>query len=94
MAAAEDRYNFRIKKEVLNSGEEIYTPLAQNKKKFLLVSDVWQRISYVEGVFMLLDLPFTPKLTEQDCLERIEEFKKTLKEETESDIKDVIYIAV
>lgn len=90
-----DRYEFRIKKEVQKSGKEIYTPEARLKKRFIgFVSDYWERISCMYGKYMLMPLPFSPDLTEGECKEHIDEFKKTLTEETENDIQSVDYIEI
>lgn len=90
-----DRYDFIIKKEVQKSGKEIYTPMARIKKRIMgILSENWERISCVYGKYLLMELPFAPDLTRPECEIHIEEFKKTLQEETETDIASVEYITV
>lgn len=89
-------YEFAIKKEVLNSGKVIYTPVCRKKSYWSkLFREDWERITKIYDRYFLLDLNFgrnpdeAPSLTYQDCKEHIEGFQESLLKEAERDIKCV-----
>lgn len=72
-------YEFAIKKDILNSGKEILTPVCRTKSKWRWAgSNPWCRISLVEGKHTLLELDWIPELTYKQCEERVKEYQKEL----------------
>lgn len=82
------KYEFAIKKETLNSGKIVYTPVCRVKTtlSFLgeLFSNPWMRIVKAYDKYFLLDLHFNPDLTEIDCINHIEGYKKVIDESVAS----------
>lgn len=75
-------YEFAIKKDILNSGKVIYTPVCRKKsniwKRFNQYP--WERICKIYNEYILLDLQFTPDLTYEECEQHIQAYQDKLKQ--------------
>lgn len=80
-------YEFAIKKDILKSGKEIFTPVTRKKTK--LFSSNWQRITELYGVYMLLELDFTPELTYEQCKEHILKYQEAQIKKKEGNVEVV-----
>ncbi len=81
------RYEFAIKKDSLNSGIIIYTPVCRKKAK--LIPYPWERITKIYDNYILMDLNFVPDLTYEECEEHIHGYQQKLLKLRENDITEV-----
>lgn len=87
-------YEFAIKKDVLNSGQVIFTPVCRKKNwigvfGLYLIQDPWERITKTYDVYELRDLNFTPDLTYIECEEHIIGYQQVLAEKVKDKIATV-----
>lgn len=82
---------FSIKVERLNSGKVIYTPIVRNTYTIFNypIRGDWERITAVEGRYMLINIDFNPNLTPEECQSRIDGYKKQLEREKQHQVKEV-----
>lgn len=83
------KYEFAIKKDVLNSGKTIFTPVC--RKKFLLgrfniFPNPWERITKIYDQFTIMELHFIPELTYIECEEHIQGYQETLLQTIENQV--------
>lgn len=75
-------YEFAIKKDTLNSGKIIYTPICRKKtsiwKRFNHYP--WERITKIYNEYILLDIQFTPDLSYEECEQHIQAYQSKLKQ--------------
>jgi hypothetical protein len=88
------KYEFAIKKDVLNSGKVIYTPVCREKSKLgifgnYLLHRPWQRIVQIYDEFSLLDLHFIPELTYRECELHIKGYQEKLLQTKENEVATV-----
>lgn len=86
------QYEFAIKKEKLNSGETVFTPVCRQKvanKFFSFFEHPWNRITRIYDQYFLLELNFTPNLTFEDCELHIKEYKKVLKQQSTNEVQSI-----
>lgn len=75
------KYEFAIKKDVLNSGKTIYTPVCRKKSEFpylRIFNNPWERISRIYDRYTLMELHFTPELSYEECQKHIQGYQQTL----------------
>jgi hypothetical protein len=82
-------YEFAIKKEILNSGKEIFSPIVRKKTKKWLYSNNWERISCIYGKYTLIPLDWDPELSYEQCLEHIKGYQEKLKQDISREIQTV-----
>lgn len=85
-------YEFAIKKDILNSGKELFTPVVRQKQKKWwgkIYDNPWERIVCYMGVYFTLELPWFPELTYEQCLEHIKGYQEKLKQDVANDIQTV-----
>lgn len=83
-------YEFARQKIVLNSGKETWRPVVRQKMHGLLkllYSNSWDTITCVYGKYILMNLPFDPELTREECEAHIINYQNLLKESIATDIK-------
>jgi hypothetical protein len=73
-------YEFAIKRDTLNSGKIIYTPVCRRRaniwKRFNHYP--WERITKIYNEYILLDLTFVPDLSYEECEQHIRAYQKKL----------------
>lgn len=88
-------YEFAIQKETLANGSILCTPVCRKRPKFLgrleVFANPWERITKIYDTYILMDLPFAPKLTYVECEEHIREYKAILQKQSETDVVQVEY---
>jgi hypothetical protein len=83
-------YEFAIKKDVLNSGKTIFTPVCRKKTIWgRLFPNSWERITNIYDEYLLMELDFIPELTYKDCEEHIAGYQKVLEESVENEVATV-----
>jgi len=88
-------YEFAIKKDVLNSGKTLFTPVCREKKwigifGLYLISNPWQRITQVYDKYLLTDLEFiTPELTYRECEDHVKGYQEALLQQVANEIATV-----
>lgn len=65
-------YEYSVRKEVLNSGEVIFTPLVRVKSKYIGKS--WTRIVKIYDTYYDFDIDTNVRLTLDECQEHIKGF--------------------
>lgn len=85
------KYEFAIKKDVLNSGNIIYTPVCRRRPllNISLFSNPWSRIVNIYGNYLIMELDFIPDLSYEDCKEHISGFQEKLQRIVENEIAQV-----
>lgn len=88
------KHEFAIKKQVLNSGRVVHTPVyrANSFGRLRILQTPWTRITRQYDKFKLMDLDFDPDLTFEECEEHIEGFKEQLIKNKENQVKFVEYL--
>lgn len=88
------KYQFAVKKEVLNSGKELFTPCVRTVKKvfFRNVYSNWDRVTKIYDRFTTLELDFYPELTFEECKDHLTEYKKVLQKNIENNLKEETYL--
>jgi hypothetical protein len=84
------KYEFAIKIDILKNGEIIRIPVFRNRSglsKF--IPGPWNRIVKIYDKYIAMELDFIPKLTEQECAEHIEEYKKVLNKLKDAEVETV-----
>lgn len=81
---------YAIKKDVLEDGTVILAPVTRNKG---YLSTRWERICKLEDRYCLQELDWNPNLTEEECNERIEGYRKYLKDLVANTVKSSIFIS-
>lgn len=79
-------YEFAIKKDILNSGKEILTPVCRRKAKWRWIPNPWYRITLIEGKYRLLELDWIPELTYTECEERVKGYQQELLQQVANNI--------
>ena len=83
-------YEFAIKKDVLNSGRTIYTPVCRKKSLWgRIFPNNWERITRIYDEYLLQELDFVPDLSYKECEEHIAGYQAVLKEAVENDVANV-----
>lgn len=87
-------FEFAIKKDVLNSGKVIHTPVCRKKGwagifGLFLLSQSWQRITKIYDEYLLMELDFIPDLSYKECEEHIAGYQQVLKEQVENQVANV-----
>ena len=82
-------HQYAIKKDVLHDSTQVLTPVTRIKGLF---TTRWERICKVEGRYCLQELDWSPILTEDECNERIEGYKRLLKDLVANSVKSTVYI--
>lgn len=89
------KYEFAIKKNVLNSGKTIFTPVCRKKSRLgRLFSNPWQRITMIYDKFILMELDFEPELTYGECDEHIQGYQQVLSESVGNKTATIEYHAL
>lgn len=83
------KYEFAIKKNVLNSGKIIFTPVCRKKSRLGIFSDPWQRITRIYDTCVLLELDFEPELTYAECEQHIAGYQYVLSKQVENETATV-----
>lgn len=84
------KYEFAIKKDVLNSGKAIYTPVCRQKSTLgRIFPNHWIRITKIYNQYTLLELDFIPELSYAECEEHIEGYQQVLLQMVENQIATV-----
>jgi len=86
------KYEFAIKKDVLNSGKTIYTPVCRMKSKLgklNIFPNPWNRIVDQYGVYCLMELDFVPELSYAECEQHIQGYQQVLLKKNENDVSTV-----
>lgn len=86
------KYEFAIKKDVLNSGKTIYTPVCRRKSKFGrfdIFPNPWERITKIYDEYILQELNFTPELTYSECEDHIQGYQQVLLQSIENQVATV-----
>lgn len=83
-------YEFAVKKDILNSGKIIYSPVCRIKSKFgRILSNPWQRIVVLYGEYILMELDFIPELSHKECEDHIKAYQEILKQKVENQVATV-----
>lgn len=86
-------YEVAIQKDILNSGEEILTPVFREKSRFKFLNTPWRRICNIDGIYELHEFDTRiPFLTIEQCQERIDGYKAYLKEKSKNKIKNSDFV--
>lgn len=85
------KFEFAIKKDVLNSGKVIFTPVCRQKGwagifGLYLYNHPWIRITEIYGDYILMDLDWTPELTFEQCEKHIEGYQAKLDRSIENNL--------
>lgn len=84
------KFEFAIKKDVLNNGKIIYTPVCREKSKLgRLFSGKWQRIVQIYERFFLMELDFIPELSYGECERHIQGYQEELMMQVQDQIATV-----
>jgi hypothetical protein len=84
------KHEFAIKKDILNSGEIVLTPVVRLKSKYgRFLNNKWNRITKIYGVYMLMELDFDPKLTREECKEHIQGYQQALRELNKNQVETI-----
>lgn len=82
------KYEFAIKKNLLNSGEYLLTPVFRIKStRFSPFKNKWERIVKIYDDFILMDLDTPPILTQQECEDHIMGYKNKLEIDSKNKVK-------
>lgn len=71
-------YEFAIKKETLNSGKDIFTPVVRRKAKKWMYTNEWDRITCIYGKYTTIKIDWNPELTYEQCDEHIKGYQQEL----------------
>lgn len=84
------KYEFAIKKDILNSGKTLFTPVCR-KKSLLggLMPNPWQRIVCIYDRYFLMDLDFSPELDYNECEIHVQGYKDALLQQVQDDVASV-----
>jgi hypothetical protein len=84
-------YEFAIKKDVLNSGKTIHTPVCRLRSRWgiNLFNNKWERITNIYNEFILMELDFTPELSYKDCEIHIKAYQEALTKKIENQLQTV-----
>lgn len=85
-------FEFTIRCETLNSGEQKFIPLMRPKTKFSYVGPSWTRIVKIYDRYIDLDISFEPNLTLEECEQHIEGFKEQYARDEMNKVKSVSFI--
>lgn len=84
------KYEFAIKIDILNNGEIIRIPVFRKRSGISkIIPGPWNRIVKVYDKYMSMELDWVPKLTEEECGEHIEGYKKVLSRIRNTDVATV-----
>lgn len=90
-------HEFAIKREELNSGKVILTPMCRRAtilNKLPIFNNPWQRIVEIYGNYVLMELDFVPELTYEQCEEHINGYKQKLIEFKEGEVAETIILKI
>ena len=82
-------YEFAIKKNVLNSGKTILTPVCRIKSKlgrFNIFPNEWLRITNIYDQYILMELDWIPELTYKECELHIKGYQQILFEKIQNEV--------
>ena len=82
-------YEFAIKKDILNNGIEILTPVVRKKAKKWLYTNEWERITLIYGRYTLISIDWNPELTYEECLEHVKGYQEVLRQNIANNIQTV-----
>ena len=83
-------YEFAIKKDVLNSGKNIFTPVCRKKSKLgRLLPNPWMRITFIYDQVLLMELDFIPDLTYKECEIHIKAYQDALIHKVENQVATI-----
>lgn len=83
-------YEFAVKKDVLNSGKTIFTPVCRKKSKLgRILPNPWERITNIYDTYLLMELQFTPELSYRECEEHIKGYQMVLRQQIENEVATV-----
>jgi len=85
------KYEFTIKKDTLNSGKEILTPMCRKKATIGIFTKPWERIVKLYDQYVLMELDFFPELSYADCEEHIKGYQKVLSSHVQNTVVQVEY---
>jgi len=90
------KYEFAIRKATLSSGKTTHTPVCRKKTSItnLLIPNPWERIVEVYGEYILMDIPFTPELSYEQCELHISKYQEKLMNEKLEEEETVEFEAV
>lgn len=86
------KYEFAIKKDTLNNGSIIYTPVCRKKNildKINIFSNPWERIVKIYDQYDIMDLPFVPILTYEECKDHIQGYQDHLRKLVGTQIAEI-----
>lgn len=84
------KYEFAIKKDVLNSGEIIYTPVCRRKLTLgRFFPSQWERITRIYDKYILMELHWNPFLTYEECEEHIRGYQEELSKQIQNQVQTV-----
>jgi len=90
------KYEFAIRTALLSSGKSTHTPVCRKKTSItnLLIPNPWDRIVEVYGEYILMDLPFVPDLTYEECELHIKKYQEKLIKEKIDEEEEVQFESV
>src|SRR5688572_10488739 len=89
------KYEFAIKKDVLNSGKVIHTPVCRKKSRLGKWNpNPWVRIVKIYDEYVLMDLHFIPDLSYEECKEHISGYQGKLLKSVENQVAEVEFHAL
>ena len=81
------KYEFAIKKDTLNSGKVVYSPVCREKAKlFGLFPNPWNRITKIYDNYTIMELDWIPELTFAECEEHIKGYQLALAKVTHNEV--------
>lgn len=86
------KYEFAIKKDTLNSGKTLFTPVCRKKSrlgKLNIFPNPWERITRIYDEYLLMDLHFNPDLSYRECEEHIRGYQEKLLQEVSNQVADI-----
>lgn len=86
------KYEFAIKKDVLNSGKAIFTPVCRKKSrlgKLNILPNPWERITKIYDEYVLMELDWTPELSYKECEAHIQGYQNVLLQKVENEVSTV-----
>lgn len=69
-------YQFAIKVIELKNGDTTFIPVVRRKGGLIRPHGYWQRIVKVYDRYELIDIDFTPQLTNNECIEHLYGYKQ------------------
>lgn len=84
------KYEFAVKREILNSGKIIHIPVCREKLllgRFNFFTNTWSRIVKIYDEYTLTEIDWTPDLSYEECEEHIKGYQKALLKKLENNVQ-------